>query len=48
VRSCPVVVKLDIGLDDGRQVVETAVGVDDPEIVEGVQILRNEGLTQGV
>jgi hypothetical protein len=48
VRSCPVVVKPNIGLDDGRQVVETVVGVDDPKVVESVQILRDEGLTQGV
>jgi hypothetical protein len=35
-------------LDDGRQVVETAVGVDDPQVVESVQILRVERLTQGM
>lgn len=46
--TCPVVFELDVGPDDGRQFVETAVGVNDPEVVESVQVVRVESLTQQV
>lgn len=36
VGPCPVVVEPDVSLDNRRQFVQTAVGMDDSEIIEGV------------
>lgn len=46
--SSPIVVKLDVCTDDRGHIVERAIGVNDPEIVERVLVLSVQGLPKWV
>jgi hypothetical protein len=44
--ACPIVLKLDVSADNGGELVEAPVGVDDPEVIKSVLVVDIERLTE--